>query len=75
MARVRVTNEELAERAGVSTVYISSLRRGKARPSDDLKVTLARVTREMEELRGLAPPYTGVPVEAWFPRDTTKGGN
>lgn len=67
MHRHRVTLEELAEKVGCTPVYIGNLRRGVARPSDDLKIKIERETLAWERRHGIKSPE-GVLVAAWFER-------
>lgn len=60
-----VTLEVLAADLGVSPVYLGQLRRGKGRPSDELKGKIERATRAIEEQRGVAEP-AGVAILDWF---------
>lgn len=71
MAKHRVTLAELAERLGLSPVYVGEVRRGDRRPGDKLKVEIAAVTLQMEadfEIEEAA--RRGVPILDWFERES-----
>lgn len=65
MREKRVTLGELATRVGVTPEYLSNVRRGVNRPSDELKWKLEDATKAIEVERGFANP-TGVTCAAWF---------
>jgi hypothetical protein len=60
-----ITLNMLARQLGIHAVYLGQVRRGQGRPSDELKERIERVTREIEEQRGVAEP-AGVAILDWF---------
>lgn len=69
----RVTAREIAKRVGKSYTTVSGIRQGTSPPSDAMKIAISLVTREIETELGVAIPI-GVPVESWFPVESTRAG-
>ena len=65
MVQFRVSIEELSNRLGMAPNYLGEIRRGKKRPSDALKLAIARETLAIEAELKVAKPR-GVPVDAWY---------
>lgn len=65
MTERRVTVEELATLVGCTPQYLSDVRRGVKRPSDQLKLAIAEHTIAIEKKQGVARPK-GVVATSWY---------
>lgn len=63
--RFGVTIAEMARRCDVTSDYLARITRGEAWPSDSMKLTIARQSREHEASLGVAVPH-GVPAAYWI---------
>jgi len=66
MERHDLDNATLAKKIGISPNYVSDLKRGVFRPSDEIKLKIEMVTKAHEQSAGSKKPR-GVLASSWLP--------